>query len=77
MWGPPEDVEGDCNAHIYIADDYGDNEATCRCNLPKEHMGLHVHSFKRDGEEVQVIWKTDERNYADQEREEDYRRKEA
>jgi hypothetical protein len=25
MFGPHKDVEGQCNAHCYISDDYGDN----------------------------------------------------
>jgi hypothetical protein len=37
MHGPPEDVSGECNAHLYI----GDNHATMRCRLPANHDGPH------------------------------------
>ena len=31
MFGPPEDVAGECNVRLEIGDDYGDNSATMRC----------------------------------------------
>lgn len=61
--GKPEDVPGECNAHLYIADDYADNEATMRCQLPKGHNGLHQEIFHRGGTEVTVTWSIDERDY--------------
>lgn len=69
MFGPPKDVEGECNAHLYLADDYGDNQTTCRCQLPKGHTGLHTEMFLRDkkfyglrtSNNVIITWSVDER----------------
>lgn len=41
MFGPPKDVEGQCNCRFEIADDEGDNHATMRCQLPPGHEGEH------------------------------------
>lgn len=41
MNGAPKDLKGCCNAWLCIADDYGDNPATARCNLPPGHEGPH------------------------------------
>ena len=62
MFGPPKDVIGECNAHLYIGDDYGDNGATMRCQLPQGHKGAHKEIF--EDRDVQVIWTVDERDYA-------------
>ena len=59
--GPPEDVEGECNAHLYIADDYGDNSATMRCAGPPDHDGFHRETFDHYGKVVIVTWEEDER----------------
>ena len=59
MLGPPEDIEGQCNAHCYIADDYGDTHATIRCQLPKNHEGKH-REVSRDGKLI-IEWEDDER----------------
>ena len=56
-----EDIEGECNAHLYIADDYGDGSATIRCQLPEGHDGLHVEKFERRGGDVKIEWEIDER----------------
>jgi len=61
MFGEPEDVEGECNARLYIADNFGDNHATMRCQLSKGHDGSHQEVFHRDGGEVRVTWEGDER----------------
>lgn len=64
MYGEPKDVEGECNAHLYIADDYGDNRATIRCQLPKGHDGEHREVFERGSSgEVVIRWQKDERCY--------------
>jgi len=60
MNGRPEDVVGECNAHLYIGDDYGDNEATMRCQLPLEHEGNHQEKFM----DVVVTWKMDRKENA-------------
>lgn len=36
MYGEPEDVDGECNARLYIGDNYGDNHATMRCQADCE-----------------------------------------
>jgi len=41
MYGEPEDVAGQCNAHLYIEDNFGDNHATMRCQLALGHAGKH------------------------------------
>lgn len=68
MFGKPEDVEGECNSHLYIGDDYGDNHSTMRCRLPKGHEGPHREEFRRDGGQVVVTWEKDEREAAEKER---------
>lgn len=55
------DVEGECNAHLYIGDDYGDNSATMRCCLPSGHRGSHTEVFRGGG--ATVTWILDERCY--------------
>lgn len=64
-FGEPEDVPGECNAHLYIADNFGDNHATIRCQLPLGHPDNHEESFWRDGERVIIQWKHDEREKED------------
>jgi len=58
MFGPPKDVEGQCNAHCYIADDYGDNHATIRCQLVPNHKGRHK-EISREGKLI-IEWEEDE-----------------
>ncbi len=62
MWGEPEDQPGECNAHLYLADDYGDNSTTLRCGLPEGHKGQHLEKFKRSSSgEVKIWWERDEK----------------
>ena len=63
-YGEPKDVDGQCNAHLYIADNFGDNHATMRCQLPKGHPAHHQEGYKRerDGQAVVVQWQRDERS---------------
>lgn len=61
MFGEPQDVENECNAHLYIADNFGDNHVTMRCQLSPGHEGAHREEFKRGGELVAVTWVIDER----------------
>lgn len=62
-----EDVEGLCNARLYIGDDYGDNEATMRCKLPAGHEGRHEKHFTRStflppgSQTVIITWELCER----------------
>lgn len=61
MWGTPEDIVGECNAHLYLGDDYGDNHCTIRCSLPEGHGEEHKEEFSRGGRPVVVTWFVDER----------------
>jgi hypothetical protein len=56
MFGPPKDVEGECNERIELADDYGDNVCTIRCPLPKGHEGLHIEKFDYENCPVTISW---------------------
>lgn len=51
-----------CNAVLYIADDYGDNEATITCQLDPGHAGDHVERFDRRGNVVTITWTLNEDN---------------
>lgn len=61
MVDEPEDVEDECNARLFIADNHGDNTATMRCQLPPDHEGLHREEFTRAGGPVVITWTADER----------------
>lgn len=50
-----------CNAELHIADDYGDNHATMKCQLAPGHEGPHKEEFERDGTPVLIYWECDER----------------
>lgn len=58
----PKDVEGECNAHLYIADNFSDNHATMRCELKPEHEGMH-HEIYRGGTVI-VLWEHDDRDFS-------------
>ena len=61
--GEPPDVEGECNAHLYIGDNFGDNHATMRCALKPGHEGNHVETYERIPEQrVTVSWTMDEKS---------------
>jgi len=57
-----KDVDGECNARLFLADDYGDNVCTIRCQLCLNHTGPHEENFKRGGKPVKITWEVDERN---------------
>ena len=59
MFGPPKDVEGECNARLYLSDDYGDALCTIRCKLKPGHEGKHSEFFERRGL-VTIEWDHDE-----------------
>lgn len=62
MFNQSKDVPGQCNARLYIADDYGDNRCTMRCMLPKGHEGRHREEYDAFGDNhVVVEWDYDER----------------
>jgi hypothetical protein len=49
-----------CKAKLYIADDYGDNVATIRCQLSSGHEGPHLEEFERRGKPVKIEWECDD-----------------
>jgi hypothetical protein len=53
-----------CKAKLFIGDDYGDNTATMRCQLPGGHDGPHLESFIRDGK-ISITWEKDETTFAE------------
>lgn len=62
MYGPPKDVDGECNARLFIGDDYGDNTSTMRCNLPPNHEPPHCEKYHScDSGDVVVTWQRDVR----------------
>jgi hypothetical protein len=61
MFGPPEDIEGQCNARLEIADDYGDNVCTMRCSLSPKHEGPHKEEFDSNGPVI-ITWISDARD---------------
>lgn len=63
MFGEPSDVDGECNARLFLADNYGDNHATIRCQLAPGHEELHQEKC-RNGT-VTITWATDERKRCD------------
>ncbi len=62
MFGAPDDLAGECNARLFLGDDYGDNECTIRCQREPEHEGKHREQFERDGGQVVIEWDVDERD---------------
>lgn len=65
MFGEPSDKEGECNARLFIADNYGDGSASIRCQLALNHDGLHKEEFERHGHMVTITWAVDERKRCD------------
>jgi len=61
MFGEPKDVDGQCNARLFLSDDYGDNDCTIRCQLSPNHTGLHEENFKHKGKPVKITWIFDEK----------------
>ena len=61
MYGEPKDVEGECNARLYIGDDFGDNTATMRCSMSPGHPLPHRECCSR----FTVTWNKDERESED------------
>ena len=60
MNGPSKDVPGECNARLFIGDDYGDNSATIRCQLLPGHDGPHKECYNAgyhgDENNVTITW---------------------
>lgn len=47
----------DCKHRLQIADDFGDNHATMRCQLHEGHYGMHEEVY--DAGNVLVQWDSD------------------
>lgn len=63
MFGPPDDKPGECNARLFLGDDYGDNTCTIRCGLLPDHDGNHREVFTRGTSgKVNIAWAKDERH---------------
>ena len=56
----PKDIEGQCNAHLYL-NDGTITCATARCSKPHGHEGAHEEMFERNGLPVIITWYVDER----------------
>ena len=61
-YGEPKDIDGQCNAHLYIGDNFGDNHATMRCQLPENHTEEHKETFDRGNKPVTITWYVDEKD---------------
>lgn len=59
-----------CDAHLYIADKHGDNEADMCCQLELGHDGEHKEVFTRYDHPVTVTWTVDEKPIKDEEEKE-------
>lgn len=60
--GEPAHVECECNARLYVADNYGDNHVTFRCELEPGHEGSHCQDILQNGGLISVLWEIDERD---------------
>ena len=67
--GELQDIPGECDCHLYLGDNYGDNHTTIRCRLPMGHKGPHIEEFVRKGGKVMITWERDERAAAEAESE--------
>lgn len=61
MLAEPDDVADECNARLFIGDNFGDGTATMRCQRAIGHEDLHQERFERGGGPVVVTWTGDER----------------
>lgn len=69
-YGEPQDLDGRCNARLFIGDNYGDNHATFRCQLDPGHDGPHREEYNAHrGGQIVVTWERDERAHCDHEHE--------
>lgn len=57
MFGAPPDKPDECNARLFLGDDYGDGTCTIRCKLPPGHEGPHKEKTNR----CLITWEKDER----------------
>jgi len=69
MFGPPKDIEGQCNCRFEIADDYGDNHATMLCQLTPGHEREHEERwfYQAAGQRFEAILRWPASNTYDEE----------
>ena len=48
-----------CNRTLIIADDYGDNHATIKCQREAGHDGSHSEEYDKDGGVVLIVFDDD------------------
>jgi hypothetical protein len=65
VFGEPADKDGECNARLFLGDNYGDGTTTIRCPLAPDHEGVHQKQFERSGHPVTITWVVDERERCD------------
>jgi hypothetical protein len=54
-----------CEAELHIGDDFGDNEATMKCQLEEGHAGSHIEQWRSGypkGLNRAVLWEGDDRD---------------
>jgi hypothetical protein len=65
MWRPSDDVDGECNARLFLDADHKGTTCTVRCRLELGHEGDHTEAFERAfgrvRDPVAIIWARDER----------------
>ena len=65
LTGEPLDVDGECNARLYLGDNFEDNHLTLRCPLLPKHNGPHQTEFIRHDKPVIITWQIDEHEEED------------
>ena len=53
------DVPGECNARVYLRDEFEDERIEIRCRLPAGHEGEHRVECHTVGNAL-IVWDTDE-----------------
>jgi hypothetical protein len=59
-WRQGETTPAPCTAVLHIADDFGDNWATMRCQLDAGHPGPHRERYEHRDNTVVVTWEGDD-----------------
>jgi len=64
----PKDIPGECNARIYVWEDYnGDSYSGVRCSLKEGHEGFHKASYNDEYRAGDIIiqWEKDSREWCE------------
>ena len=52
-----------CKAELHIGDDFGDNHATMKCQLEKDHGGCHIEKWNNNEGDLRLVsWHGDDRD---------------